>query len=67
MPGIPAITGEQVEVAANDECVRRMFESAGDRRANRIYRPMTGRKPSPMRLRLDDFSGEGERAPPERR
>ncbi|MBI4580254.1 MAG: hypothetical protein HY718_11165 [Planctomycetes bacterium] len=61
---MPEITGER---AAEPEMAEAMVQPPAveqDRTAP-TGRESTGAFVSPMRLRLDDFSGEGERAPPE--
>jgi len=68
MPGIPEIIGES-QVGTLDP-VEEKTQNRGEARENRRrpcpkrVRAKSGMNSSPLRLRLCDFSGEGERAPP---
>ena len=66
MPGMPEIIGESELGTLNP--VRESRQGTSDNRdaERRCYRllPTSGMIASPLRLRLHDFSGEGERAPP---
>jgi hypothetical protein len=61
---MPEITGERQEV--EHEPVETVPEQSRQETgiSNQTYRDLTGIG-SPTRLRLNDFSGQGERAPPE--
>jgi len=68
MPGIPEIIGES-QVGTLDpveEKTQNRDEVREKPRQPRFLRSFarSGMIPSPLRLRLRDFSGEGERAPP---
>lgn len=62
---MPEIVGErQAEIEAQDSGVRFVWSQTA-RDASRIeMQNLPGMYVSPLQLRLDDFSGEGERAPP---
>ena len=66
MPGIPEITGESELGTLNPVRESRRGgrdDAVADHRCLTLL-PTSGMITSPLRLRLHDFSGEGERAPP---
>jgi len=66
MPGMPEIVGDSqsgaLEAAERLEEGREVRPLRSTRVAASLLKP--GIHVSPLRLRLNDFSGEGERAPP---
>jgi hypothetical protein len=78
MPRMPEITGERVEPIETDLATARtetraeiLWHEQSTRVCSRMSQDafglnckLTRTRQSSMRLRLDDFSGEGERGPP---